>query len=71
MNEQGMVVLVGAKALQLKGRLEALGYSALEWGPAASAGFAPLLRWVICSMKLPLAWCVVAVAIASTMAFLS
>ena len=40
MNEQGVVVLVGAEALQLKGRLEALGYSALEWGPAASAGFA-------------------------------
>ena len=30
MNEQGVVVLVGAEALQLKGRLEALGYSALE-----------------------------------------
>ena len=40
MNEQGVVVLVGAEALQLKGRLEALGYSVLEWGPAASAGFA-------------------------------
>ena len=40
MNEQGVVVLVGAEALQLKGRLEALGYSALEWGQA-SAGFAP------------------------------
>ena len=40
MNEQGVVVLVGAEALQLKGHLEALGYSALEWGPAVSAGFA-------------------------------
>ena len=40
MNEQGVVVFVGAEALQLKGRLEALGYSALEWGPAVRAGFA-------------------------------
>ena len=41
MNEQGVLLLVDVEALQLKGRLEALGYSALEWGPAASAGFAP------------------------------
>ena len=41
MNEQGVLLLVDAEALQLKGRFEASGYSALEWGPAASAGFAP------------------------------
>ena len=31
MNEQGVLVLVGAEALQLKDRLEASGYTALEW----------------------------------------
>ena len=40
MNEQGVLVLVGAEALQNKDRLEASCYSALEWRPAASAGFA-------------------------------
>jgi hypothetical protein len=32
MNEQGVLVLVGAEALQLKDRLEASGYTTLEWG---------------------------------------
>ncbi len=32
MNEQGVLLLVGAEALQLKDRLEASGYSALAWG---------------------------------------
>ena len=32
MNEQGVLLLVGAEALQLKDRLEASGYTILEWG---------------------------------------
>ena len=32
MTEQGVLVLVGAEALQLKDRLEASGYTALESG---------------------------------------
>ena len=32
MNEQGVLLLVGAEALQLKDRLEASGYTTLEWG---------------------------------------
>jgi hypothetical protein len=46
MTEQGVLVLVGAEALQLKDRLEASGYTTLEW--------------VTCSLKPPAAWCVVA-----------
>lgn len=41
MSEQGVVVLVGAEALQLKDRLEASGYIALTWGvgdPVIPAG---------------------------------
>ena len=32
MNEQGVLLLVGAEALHLKDRLEASGYTTLEWG---------------------------------------
>ena len=32
MNEQGVLLLVGAEALQLKDRLQASGYTTLEWG---------------------------------------
>ena len=36
MNEQGVLLLVGAEALHLKDRLEASGYLALEWGAGNS-----------------------------------
>ena len=46
MNEQGVLLLVGAEALQLKDRLEASGYTALEWGPGdrtiAASGQSPM-----------------------------
>jgi len=46
MNEQGVLVLVGAEALQLKDRLEASGYTTLEWGAGdrtiAASGQSPM-----------------------------
>lgn len=50
MTEQGVLVLVGAEALQLKDRLEASGYTALEWGAGdraiASDGQQPMAALV-------------------------
>ncbi len=50
MNEQGVLVLVGAESLQLKDRLEASGYTVLEWGAGdrtiASAGQKPMAALV-------------------------
>ena len=50
MTEQGVLVLVGAEALQLKDRLEASGYTALEWGAGdraiASDGEQPMAALV-------------------------
>ena len=46
MNEQGVLLLVGAEALQLKDRLEASGYTTLEWGAGdrtiAGSGQSPM-----------------------------
>ena len=46
MNEQGVLLLVGAEALQLKDRLEASGYTTLEWGAGdrtlAASGQSPM-----------------------------
>ena len=46
MNEQGVLLLVGAEALQLKDRLEASGYTTLEWGAGdrtiAASGQSPI-----------------------------
>ena len=46
MTEQGVLVLVGAEALQLKDRLEASGYTTLEWGAGnktiAASGQSPM-----------------------------
>ena len=36
MNEQGVLLLVGAEALHLKDRLEASAYPSLEWGAGNS-----------------------------------
>ena len=50
MTEQGVLVLVGAEALQLKDRLEASGYTALVWGAGdraiASDGQQPMAALV-------------------------
>ncbi|MCH9772840.1 MAG: DNA-binding response regulator, partial [Cyanobacteria bacterium] len=50
MTEQGVLVLVGAEALQLKERLEASGYTALDWGAGdraiASDGQQPMAALV-------------------------
>ena len=46
MNEQGVLLLVGAEALHLKDRLEASGYTTLEWGAGdrtlAASGQSPM-----------------------------
>lgn len=46
MNDQGVLLLVGAEALHLQDRLEASGYTALEWesgdGAVATAGQPPM-----------------------------
>ena len=46
MNEQGVLLLVGAEALHLKDRLEASGYTTLEWGAGdrtiAGSGQSPM-----------------------------
>lgn len=46
MNDQGVLLLVGAEALHLQDRLEASGYTALEWesgdGAVATAGQQPM-----------------------------
>lgn len=46
MNDQGVLLLVGAEALHLQDRLEASGYTALEWesgdGAVATAGQTPM-----------------------------
>ncbi len=46
MNDQGVLLLVGAEALHLQDRLEASGYTALEWesgdGAVAAAGQSPM-----------------------------
>jgi DNA-binding response OmpR family regulator len=46
MNDQGVLLLIGAEALHLQDRLEASGYTALEWesgdGAVAAAGQSPM-----------------------------